>query len=260
MLTAAVFVDAGNVFAAGGALIMGRTVPRDQVDLVSPAAFISRLVDQAGRQFNEPLRLLRTYWYDGARDGVASTEQLAIGGLSRVKLRLGLSTRSGQKGVDGLIILDLVTLALARSIDVAVLVSGDEDLREAARHAQQQGVSLVLMGMPAVAGQNQSSRLVAEADVSIALSPDDVSEHFAARNASAEGDAEPLRALVLQLTQDPRSSLDQFGTSLSQLTDKALVSGLARATNTFPVDATLLRQVRRDLVSELMSKHDRSEA
>lgn len=79
--------------------------------------------------------LVRPRWPlgpDGARNGVPTPEQVAIGSLPKVKLRLGRVTGSGQKGVDGLIIIDLLNLSTHRAVDVAILFSGDEDLREAA--------------------------------------------------------------------------------------------------------------------------------
>ena len=75
--------------------------------------------------------VLRTYWYDGAKDGIPTTEQQRIAALANVKLRLGrLNTNNQQKGVDALIYRDLMTLASERAVTDAFLVSGDEDLRE----------------------------------------------------------------------------------------------------------------------------------
>jgi hypothetical protein len=74
--------------------------------------------------------MLRVYWYDGAPDAIPLSDHLAIAKLTNVKLRLGRLTRGEQKGVDWLIIRDLMTLARERAIATALLVSGDEDLRE----------------------------------------------------------------------------------------------------------------------------------
>jgi len=130
-------------------------------------SFIEKLVAAASACCDgESFRLLRTYWYDGAADdhGVPSATQVAVGELAKVKLRLGRMTASGQKGVDGLIILDLITLARNRAVDVAILFTGDEDLREAALHAQGFGLTLVVAGFPPTAGQGQSKLLLREAD------------------------------------------------------------------------------------------------
>lgn len=49
------------------------------------------LVERLGRRATESscLPLLRIYWYDGAPDGIPTSEQLAISALPDVKLRLG---------------------------------------------------------------------------------------------------------------------------------------------------------------------------
>lgn len=131
MRTTAIFVDAGYYFAAAGELACGQPVARDRVRC-DYTGLVQALADWArGQLEDEPVRLLRCYWYDGGRDGIPTREHLEVARLSDVKLRLGRQTSSGQKGVDGLIILDLITLARDGGLDTVFLVSGDEDLREA---------------------------------------------------------------------------------------------------------------------------------
>ncbi len=50
-----------------------------------------------------------------------------------------------QKGVDTLIVLDLVRLAQRRAYDTAFLIAGDRDLAEAVRVAQEEGRRVVLL-------------------------------------------------------------------------------------------------------------------
>jgi hypothetical protein len=62
-------------------------------------------------------------------------------------------------------------LARERAMAKAYLLSGDEDIREGAAAAQQMGVSIVLLGVPARGGQsNQADSLVREADEHLVLS------------------------------------------------------------------------------------------
>ena len=56
--------------------------------------------------------------------------------------------RRGQKGVDGLIIHDLITLAHRAAIADAVMISGDEDLLEAIESAQASGTRVQLLEIP----------------------------------------------------------------------------------------------------------------
>ena len=52
-----------------------------------------------------------------------------------------------QKGVDSLIVTDMINLARNRAISDAVFVSGDEDLRVGVQQAQEFGVRVHLVGI-----------------------------------------------------------------------------------------------------------------
>lgn len=129
----AVFVDAGYLLAEGGSVSLG-TKERRQIRCNFPG-----LISALETLVQEHCRLpgLRTYWYDGAKDRIATPEHQTIANLPRVKIRLGRLTAHGQKGVDALIYHDIMTLARERAIAVAYLVAGDEDLREGVAVAQQ---------------------------------------------------------------------------------------------------------------------------
>ena len=166
----AIFVDAGYAFAEGGKLCHGtRARHLLKLDVAGINHLLCELADSSCR-----LPVLRTYWYDGAREGILSPSQQAIAALPNVKLRLGrLNTKHQQKGVDALIYRDLMTLARERAISEAFLLSGDEDLREGVRAAQDMGVRITLVGIvPALQNFNQSRDLVTEADVVVQLNRD----------------------------------------------------------------------------------------
>jgi uncharacterized LabA/DUF88 family protein len=158
----AIFVDAGYLYAEGGELCCG-TKSRQQLQL-DASQVVELLATMASNACGLPV--LRTYWYDGARDGVPTQSQQVIASLPNVKLRMGrLNARNQQKGVDALIYRDLMTLARERAICEAFLLSGDEDLREGVRAAQDQGVRVTLVGIePASQSYNQSRALVQESD------------------------------------------------------------------------------------------------
>lgn len=157
---AAVFVDAGYLFAAGSKLIAGETLSRGAVDLDHDA--LLRFLYQLATDLTG-LPLLRIYWYDGTSSG-PTTQQLALGYKPSVKLRLGFVNALGhQKGVDSLIVTDLINLARNRAMADAVLVTGDEDIRVGVQQAQEFGVRVHLVGI-APARSNQSGFLVQEAD------------------------------------------------------------------------------------------------
>jgi uncharacterized LabA/DUF88 family protein len=157
---AAVFVDAGYVFASGSRLLTGQKLSRSQLHL-DHEAVLRLLVALAGELTALPL--LRIYWYDGASGGPNSS-QIALAYRPDLKLRLGLVNDQGeQQGVDALIVEDLVTLARSRAMVDALLVTGDDDIRDGVEQAQALGVRVHLIGIPK-ARENQAAALVQAAD------------------------------------------------------------------------------------------------
>lgn len=159
----AVFVDAGYLFAQGSAALTGKKKPRAELSLNAEAAMqaLKAVVSQRAPE----CRLLRIYWYDGAIGGIRpTTDQAAVAGLDDVKLRLGFVNSAGQqKGVDSLIVTDLIELARLKSIGDAILLSGDEDVRIGVQIAQNYGVRVHLLGIEPSRG-SQSQQLLHEAD------------------------------------------------------------------------------------------------
>ncbi|MEU4208820.1 NYN domain-containing protein [Streptomyces sp. NPDC026206] len=160
--THAVFVDAGYAYAAAGRLVAG-TEDRRAFGL-DAEGLIEAFIDKARTIFPDS-RLLRVYWYDGARRRIHTTEQQSIAELPDVKVRLGnLNANNQQKGVDSLIRTDLESLARHRAISDAVLIGGDEDLVSAVEAAQGYGARVHLWGIEAVDGRNQAEPLLWEVD------------------------------------------------------------------------------------------------
>lgn len=103
------------------------------------------MVFQIMRQRLDPLfpgrRLLRIYFYDGKLQGVTSVQRQAMDEPG-VRMIYGHTTYGAegvrQKGVDGLIILDMVKLS--EYVSDIVLVSGDADFVPAVEYVQNKGV------------------------------------------------------------------------------------------------------------------------
>ncbi|MDQ1048415.1 NYN domain-containing protein [Streptomyces sp. V4I2] len=160
--THAIFVDAGYLYAAAGRLVSG-TEDRRAFDL-DAEGLIEALIDKARTIFADS-RLLRVYWYDGARRRIHTAEQQSIAELPDVKVRLGnLNANNQQKGVDSLIRSDLESLARHRAISDAALLGGDEDLVSAVEAAQGYGARVHLWGIEAPDGRNQAEPLLWEVD------------------------------------------------------------------------------------------------
>ncbi|MDX8523370.1 NYN domain-containing protein [Mesorhizobium sp. MSK_1335] len=159
----AVFVDAGYLFAQGSVALTGSKKPRSELLLDAPTV-IDELIALAYAKAPD-CRILRVYWYDGAIGGSRPTsDQALVANLDDVKLRLGFINSHGQqKGVDSLIVTDLIELARLKSISDALLLSGDEDVRVGVQIAQNYGVRVHLLGI-APSRASQSQQLLQEAD------------------------------------------------------------------------------------------------
>jgi hypothetical protein len=108
--------------------------------------------------------LLRVYWYDGALTPRLNLAHATLAHMDYIKLRLGFVTGRGQqKGVDSLIVTDLIDLARNHAITDAVILSGDEDIRIGVQIAQSFGVRVHLVGITPSRG-SQSLQLLRESD------------------------------------------------------------------------------------------------
>lgn len=169
----AIFVDAGYLLAAGGTLCCG--TPYRLGLRCDYKELANALADLATKHSN--LAVLRTYWYDGARNAVPTYEHLQVAELPYVKLRLGRLSGGEQKGVDSLIVRDFMTLARERAMVTAYLLAGDEDLREGVLAAQDMGVRVVVLGI-APTDDNQAGTLIRESDEHVILERGFLAPHF----------------------------------------------------------------------------------
>lgn len=178
-----IFVDAGYLFAAGSEALTGEKRPRIECSL-SPAAAREALLKAAG-QIVPTREVLRIYWYDGALLSGLNSSQRLIARLPDVKLRLGLINSHGQqKGVDSLIVADLIDLARNKAIADAVLVAGDEDVRVGVQIAQSYGIRIHLIGISGPKA-NQSPSLLDEADTCSVWKKDDVEPFLSLQGSAA---------------------------------------------------------------------------
>lgn len=156
----AVFVDAGYLFAQGSFELSGERPSRSaiELDFGATVSALRRFAESASK-----LPLLRIYWYDASYQG-PTTAQTAMARLDDVKVRLGFMNSVGQqKGVDSLIITDMIALARNGAMAECVLLSGDGDLRVGVQQAQELGVRVHLLGVKSQRG-TQSMFLYQEAD------------------------------------------------------------------------------------------------
>ena len=156
----AVFVDAGYLFAEGSRALSGSKLQRGEINLDYDGVICSL------KTFSEKvsqLPLLRIYWYDGTSQG-PSTQHIALAEKGYMKVRLGFVNSYGQqKGVDSLVVTDMITLARNGAMAECVLLSGDEDIRVGVQQAQEYGARVHLLGIkPARSSQSQFLRQEAD--------------------------------------------------------------------------------------------------
>lgn len=224
MARVAVFVDAGYFFAGGATAISGSVRPRHTLKLNETAA-IAELRDLAVAK-SDGGDFLRIYWYDapppGGRLGIHHS---ALAFSDHLKLRLGVLNNAGQqKGVDSLIVTDLIELARNQAITDALLLSGDEDVRIGVQIAQSFGVRVHLVGMEPVRA-SLSDTLMQEADTTTEWTAETVRkflDYAVDPESMASGDADKpkaskppalddiVRSVVARLTAVDLAALETF--------------------------------------------------
>ena len=187
----AVFVDAGYLFAQGSKELCGTRLTRAQIGL-DHEVLIAALKDFA--QSLSGLPLLRIYWYDGTSQG-PTPQHITLADQSDLKVRLGfVNLRGEQKGVDSLVVTDMLTLARNGAMAECVLLSGDEDLRVGVQQAQEFGVRVHLLGIRPARG-SQSTFLLQEADSTHEWTAEELGAFLDCRPVSAvspaQADGEP---------------------------------------------------------------------
>lgn len=198
----AIFVDAGYFFAQGSNCLTGKKQPRGNLQLD-----IGRLLEYL-EKFSEKITgnpLLRIYWYDGTSTG-PTPQHLAMAIKANLKLRLGFVNSVGeQKGVDSLIVTDIITLARNGAMSDAILFSGDEDLRVGVQQAQEYGVRVHLLGICQHQSDpqkyNQSLFLVQEADAVHTWTEKEISSFLSIRppfTGKAAGSTAPKKVASLE--------------------------------------------------------------
>lgn len=217
----AVFVDAGYLFAQGSILITGKKVPRGDLtfNIAKAVEFLEKFALQKAS-----VPLLRIYWYDGTSTG-PSAQHMALAFQPNVKVRLGFVNAVGaQKGVDSLIVTDMITLARNKSMSDAILLSGDEDLRVGVQQAQEFGIRVHLLGIDSHASdpnkKSQSQFLLQESDSTHMWGSADISHFLLSRSPKpvfSKTDPKPID--VKSIPSDSKSTA--AGATLAEIAKQA---------------------------------------
>jgi uncharacterized LabA/DUF88 family protein len=257
----AVFCDAGYFLRAGGQAVAGGRVARDQVILDVPVA-IAAMIEAASKVCSS--RFLRIYWYDAVLSpGHKTAEHSSLAQSNGVKLRFGwLNSEGQQKGVDPLIVTDMIELARNRAIDDAVLIGGDGDLVVGVQIAQTMGVRVHLLGIQPSRG-NQAPLLREEVDTLQEWGAEKLKEMLTIRPTLGPPSVAPLaEAVGSESTANPaqdsaemRRAVDQFVDTLTKPEIPQIQDAIAlnKGVIPFEYDRVLLSSCGKALGRELTS-------
>lgn len=208
----AILVDVGYLHAQASVCLTQSKQPRHltHLELQPLLEHLSAL----GRECAPGMRLLRIYWYDGiVRSGRLTSEQEQVASAQNCKLRLGLvNARGEQKGVDALLVTDLVELARNRAVSDVVLVAGDEDIRIGVEIAQTHGVRVHLLGIKP-ARSNQSPDLINAVDTHHEWGKTELDQFFSY--------AEPAEAAA-PVYQEPSAEVEGFEAVVTRIIEDRL--------------------------------------
>jgi len=165
-----VMVDAGYLLRQSIEILSNRvSKSRSELEIIDPAGLIKALLDKSDATLNLASKeLLRVYWYDGVMPNGLTNQQRALVNVDDVQFRAGtVNGRGQQKGVDSLIVTDLIELTSHHAICDAVLVTGDSDLAVGIEIAQKRGVRIAVLGVEDLAAgvaHHQSFEITSRAD------------------------------------------------------------------------------------------------
>lgn len=166
----AVMVDAGYLLRQAIEIVSAKA-SRRRVDLhiSDPDGLMQLLVAKSCAMLDlSGKELLRIYWYDGVNTNGHTAQQRTIMNVDDVQFRAGTVNSAGQqKGVDSLIVTDLLELASHHAITDAILVTGDSDLAIGVELTQRRGVRIAVLGVEDLAqgvAHHQSFEITSRAD------------------------------------------------------------------------------------------------
>lgn len=166
----AIFIDAGYLLAQAVHILSGgATKKRAGLEIHNPEGLIEEIKSEAARHLDLTNKeLLRIYWYDGVGQTGRTREHKAITRLPDMQFRAGTINSSGQqKGVDTLLVIDLIELSTNHAISDAVIIASDGDFAAGIELAQRRGVRIAVLGIEDSASSlrhNQSTEVLERAD------------------------------------------------------------------------------------------------
>lgn len=217
MQKVAAFVDAGYFWVQCSQILFNDIQSRKHI-VLNIEKMREELLKLIFDEFKiDEANFLRIYWYDGiSKNGIPSKINEQINFLENFKVRYGtINSNNQQKGVDGLIIADLINLAQNKAITSALLISGDADLAPGVSAAQTLGIKVYRVEMHN--SEASSHILRAEVDKNILWETNAIKKFIKTNN-----NVEEIITSVLDDTEEKIDIQEQFNYDLSQIAIKFL--------------------------------------
>lgn len=146
----AIFVDAGYLLAQAAHIMSGgKSKSRAGLSMIDSSGLIDSIKKEAAKHLDiSNKELLRVYWYDGVNTKGPTLEQKTITRIPDVQFRGGtINAKGQQKGVDTLLVIDIIELSTNHAISDAIIIASDGDFAAGIELAQRRGVRIAVIGI-----------------------------------------------------------------------------------------------------------------
>ena len=173
-----------------------------------------------------------------------------------------MNSQGQQKGVDSLIVTDLIDLARNQAMSDAVILSGDEDIRIGVQVAQAFGIRAHLLGISPSRG-SQSRLLIQEADSTTEWDKTTVEKFLSLRPASPTATPFPTTTTTSASSSTPKNPvLDEVLSGLVASLNDADIAGIKAYSATqrgvpSEFDGRLLARSRSEIGRDLTAEEKR---
>jgi uncharacterized LabA/DUF88 family protein len=232
-----VMVDAGYLLRQSLEILSNKSSHRRiDLDITDPAGLMVALVSKAKDLLSLNGReLLRVYWYDGVGSSGHTPQQRSINDLPDLIFRAGtINSAKQQKGVDSLIVTDLLELASNRAMSDAVVITGDGDLAIGIDLSQRKGVRVGIIGIEDLSVgvyHHQSSEIMCRADRVGRMGGSDLSPFMRYVPVAAPAPAPAPAATTTPPSPTPVRVLDAASKAKIEASVKAFIGAQASVAN-----------------------------
>ena len=254
-----VMVDAGYLLRQAIEIVSKRaSKKRAELGIPNPSDLIALLIAKSKEMLNlDDKELLRVYWYDGMMSNGLTPQQRDIVEVDDVQFRAGtVNANKQQKGVDSLIVTDLIELTTHHAICDAILVTGDSDLAVGIELAQKRGVRIAVLGLEDMSiglANHQSFEITSRADRVGRLGAADIGALFSYNPAASNVVPLPKQSIAAIASIQEVGSIAQVAVAIATASTLEAPAKAATPDAELVVPARQLTEEDREAISALVS-------